>query len=182
MSPPIAPEPATMPDQTRWFTEAVQPHESALRRYLRSKFPSIETDDVVQESYFRLLRARMRGNSAFSKAYIFAIARNTALTLFHRRRIYASTPLAELPDANVVAEKSDASDHLDNRLRFQLAIDAINTLPPRCREIFRLAVVEQLSPAEIVRRTGLTETTVYTQLTIGLRKCSAFLRERGERP
>lgn len=181
MSTPSKSEPSPVADQNRWFTEEVQPHEVALRGYLRSKFPSIDTDDVVQESYFRLFKARAKGRIASSKAYIFAVARNTARTLFHRRRIYAPIPLAELPDSVVVAERSDVADRINEELRFQLALEAIDQLPPRCREIFRLAVLESLTTAEIVRRTGLAENTVYTQLAIGVRKCSEFLRERGER-
>ena len=168
-------------DHTRWFAEEVQPHEMALRGYLRNKFPSIDTDDIVQESYFRLFKARAKGRIASSKAYIFAIASNTARTFFHRRRIYSSMELADVPDSLVLAEKSDGSELVNDQLRFQLALEAIDRLPPRCREIFRFAVLDRCSTAEIVRRTGLAENTVYAQLAIGVRKCSEFLRERGER-
>ena len=37
-------------EQRRWFAEEVQPHESELRGYLRRQFPSVEVDDVVQET------------------------------------------------------------------------------------------------------------------------------------
>jgi RNA polymerase sigma-70 factor (ECF subfamily) len=178
---PSTPESSAVADQTRWFAEEIQPHEVALRGYLRSNFPSVDTDDVVQESYFRLLKARAKGRIASSKAYVFAIARNTALTVFHRRRIYSSVPLGELPNSAVLEEKSDVSDRVNDQLRFQLALEAIDQLPPRCREIFRFAVLDRLSTAEIVRRTSLAENTVYAQLAIGVRKCSEFLRERGER-
>jgi RNA polymerase sigma factor (sigma-70 family) len=174
-------EPLAVKDQTGWFAETIQPHDLALRRYLRSRFPSIDAEDVVQESYFRLFKARAKGKFAFSKAYVFAIARNTARTLLHRRRIYSSTELADLPDPAVLEEKSDVSDRVNDQLRFQLALEAIDQLPPRCREIFRLAALDHLPTAEIVRRTGLAENTVYAQLAIGVRKCSEFLRERGER-
>lgn len=153
----------------------------ALRSYLRDTFPTLEVDEVVQESYFRIWKARARGRIASSKAYLFAIARNTALTLFHRRRIYSPISLLDLPDAAIVEEKSDVADLVNEQLRYELALEAIEQLPPRCREIFRLAVIEQLSTAEIVRRTGLAENTVYAQLAIGMRKCAEFLRARGER-
>lgn len=169
------------PNTARWFAEEVKPHELALRKYLHHQFPSIETDDVLQESYFRLLKARAQGKIASSKAYIFAIARNTARTLFHRRRIYSPVELTALPDAAVVEEKSDVADQVNEQFRFQLAVEAIDQLPPRCREIFRLAVLDRLPAAEIARRTGLVENTVYAQLAIGVRKCAEFLRERGER-
>lgn len=174
--------PAIVADDSRWFSEEVRPHEVALRSYLRDTFPSLEADEVVQESYLRLWKARAKGRIASSKAYIFAIARNTALTLLHRRRIYSPMALADLPDGAVAEEKSDVAELVNDRLRHELALEAIEQLPRRCREIFRLAALEQLPTAEIVRRTGLAENTVYAQLAIGVRKCSEFLRTRGERP
>lgn len=41
----------------RWFAVEVQPHEAALRSWLAGRFPGLkDADDVVQESYARLLR------------------------------------------------------------------------------------------------------------------------------
>jgi len=174
-------EPLAVEDQTLWFATAVKPYDLALRGYLRNRFPSVEAEEVVQESYYRLLRARTKGKIVLSKAYIFAVARNTALTLLHRRRILSPTALADLPDSAVLEEKSDVSDRFNDQLRFQLALEAIDGLPPRCREVFRMAALEHLSTAEIARRTSLAENTVYAQLAIGVRKCSEFLRKRGER-
>jgi len=163
-----------------WFAEHVQPHEPALRGYLRNSFPSVDADDVVQESYLRLLKARTKGKIASTKAYVFAVARNTAITLFHRRRIYSEVPLEELSDWRVLDGKSDVSDNLNEQLRFELALQAIDSLPPRCREIFRLAALERLSTAEIVLRTRLAENTIYSQIAIGARKCAEFIKDRGE--
>ena len=75
------------------------------------------------------------------------------------------------PELQIVADVGDG----------EAALEAIDQLPPRCREIFRLAALDHLPASEIARRTGLAENTVYAQLAIGVRKCSDFLRERGER-
>lgn len=171
--------PAAKPEQ--WFHDEVHPHEDALRGYLRRQFPSVDADDVVQESYLRLLKARAQGGIASTRAYVFAIARNTALTLFHRRRIYSPVALDELPEWRVLDGTHDVAGRVDHQLRLELAVAAIDQLPGRCREIFRMAVLDRLSAAEIAQRTGLGEKTVYTQIAIGTRKCSDYLREKGER-
>ena len=50
---------ATPSDQERWFAEEIQPHEPALRAYLRSRFPEVrDVDDLVQESFTRVLQSR----------------------------------------------------------------------------------------------------------------------------
>ena len=84
-----------------------------------------------------------------------------------------------MPDSVVLAEKSDVSDRVNDQLRFQLALEAIDHLPPRCREIFRLAALDRLSTAEIVQRTGLAENTVYAQLAIGVRSARNICASAG---
>jgi len=169
-------------DHARWFADEVHPHEAALRGYLRSAFPSLDVDDVVQESYLKLLRTRAAGRIASTKAYLFAIARNTALTLFHRRRIFSATPVSELPDSRVLDAGPDAAQALVARERFDLMSQAIAQLPHRCGEVMRLAVLRGCSNAEIAGILGLAENTVRVHLARGIAKCADYLRARGERP
>ncbi len=50
------PLPALSP--SKWFTEEVLPHEAALRAWLIARFgPDCEVDDLVQETFARLLEA-----------------------------------------------------------------------------------------------------------------------------
>ena len=163
-----------------WYSQEVQPHERALRNYLRRHFPSVEADDVVQESYFKLFRARSSGSIISARAYLFTIARNTALTVFRRRRIYSETPLGDLPETSAATDRAPVTgaDQADERIN--LAIAAIDSLPRRCREVVKLAAIERLSPAEIALRLGVAESTVYVQLARGIRKCAQHLRDRGE--
>lgn len=167
-------------DHAQWFAEAVQPHEPALRRYLRNQFPSIEADDVVQESYLKLLKARTAGKVTSTKAYFFSVARNTALTLFRRRRIYSEVPVNELPEWRVLDGGADAAESTNHQLRIALAVKAIGQLPGRCQEICRLVAWERLAPSDIAARLGIAESTVHVQLARGIMKCAAYLRERGE--
>jgi DNA-directed RNA polymerase specialized sigma24 family protein len=64
MAPPDA-------ELARWFAEEVQPHEPALRAWLRSRFPTLgDADDLVQEAYARLLRVRETGSVACPRAFV----------------------------------------------------------------------------------------------------------------
>ena len=58
---------------------------------------------------------------------------------------------------------------------------AIQSLPDRCRQIFTLRKIYNLSQAEIATRLGISEFTVSAQLTIGVHKCTEFFaRHRRE--
>lgn len=163
---------------SKWFEEEVQPHEPALRGYLRRQFPAVEADDVVQESYLKLWRAGAKVHSA--KAYFFSIARNTALTFFRRRRIFSEVPASELPEWRVADGAPDAAAAAEAQERLALAVAALDCLPARCREICVLAAIEQLSPAEIAARLKLAESTVYVQLARGVKQCAHYLRAQEE--
>jgi RNA polymerase sigma factor (sigma-70 family) len=169
-------------DHSGWLAAEVQPHEPAVRGYLRSQYPSIDADDVVQESYLKLLQARATGRVASAKAYFFTVARNTAVSIFRRRKIYADTPVNELPDWRVLDGGPDAAELANTRLQLDLVVEAIGGLPARCREIVTLAAVDGLTYAEIAARLGLSEATVRVQIARGVHKIAEFRRARGEGP
>ena len=158
----------------------MRPHESAVRSYLRSRFPSLDQDDVVQESYLKLLKLRAAGKIASAKAYFIVVARNTALTFFRRERIYTEAGADEMPAWRILDEGANPAEAANSQHRLDLAVEAIERLPGRCREIFRLAVLERLAADEIAVRLGLAQSTVHVQLARGVKKCAEYLRERGE--
>ena len=177
-APPSASD--SLPPVEGWFLDDVRPHEPDLRAYLRNRFPSLDPDDVVQESYLRLLRARRPAGLGSGRAYFFSVARNAARRLFRLRgRLYADVSVRELPDWRLVEEGPNAAEITDQRQRLELVADALDALPRRCAEVMRLAVVDGQSSAEIAARLGLAESTVRVQLARGIARCAGFLRERG---
>jgi RNA polymerase sigma-70 factor (ECF subfamily) len=172
MPPPI--------DQTRWFAEEVQPHERDLRAWLRRRFPeATDVDDVVQESYVRLLRAREKTPVICARAYLFATARNVALALFRRPRIFSPIPVAESATLRIVQEGADVAEQVSTRQEVALLLDAIDTLPNRCREIFILRKLQGVPQREIATRLGLSEQTVQVQIARGAKRCIEYLRRHG---
>jgi len=109
------------------------------------------------------------------------VARHTALRLFQRReKLFALSSVEELPEWQVVADHPAAADLVNEQDRLNLVAQALDELPPRCRAIVRRAVVDGQSSAEIARALSLSESTVRGQLAIEIRKCTDYLRERGE--
>jgi RNA polymerase sigma factor (sigma-70 family) len=169
-------------EQARWFAEEVQPHEPALRRWLRNQYPALgDVDDVVHESYLNLLRKQPTGRIAFTKAYLFAAARNAALRVFRKNRIYSDTPVNDLPDWQLLDGGGNAADFVNVHQEDDLVAEAIAQLPERCREIVKLRAIHGLSYLEIATRLDVAEATVRVQIARGIKKCAHFLRERGVR-
>jgi RNA polymerase sigma factor (sigma-70 family) len=175
--------PPENPENSAWFDLHVRPHESMLRGWLRSRFASEnDIDDVVQETYVRLLKARERGDVASPKAFMFAVARNLALDRLRHRHVARTEPLVESEAMSVLEEGEGIPETIAHNQELEILTEAIQALPDRCRQIFTLRKVYGLSQPEIAQRLGLSENTVSAQLTIGVKKCMEFmLRCRRER-
>jgi RNA polymerase sigma factor (sigma-70 family) len=168
------------PEATRWFKEEIRPHEKELRAYLRGRFPSLpDVDDLVQETYARLLRARAAGHARLTRAYLFVIARNVALDLVRRSKTVCVEPLGDLAALSVVESGPDAAETLSHEQELALLAEAMRALPPRCREILTLRRIDGLSHREIATRLGIAEGTVNAQLAIGLMRCRQYLCAHG---
>ncbi len=178
---PTVPGKPVIARQENWLADEVRLHEPAVRGYLRRQFPSVEADDVVQESYLRLLKFQAGGKIASAKAYFFSVARNTARRFLRRRRqIFSESPVNSLPELRVLDGGPDAAELANARQRIELVAAAVDRLPARCRAILRCAIVDGLSTAEIAARLALSEATVRVQLARGVKKCADYLRARGE--
>ena len=166
--------------EERWFKEEIRPHERELRAYLRGRFPSLpDVDDLVQETYARLVRARAAGHASLTRPYLFVVARNVALDLIRREKTIPFEPLGEIERLPVVEEKPDAAETLSHEQELLLLDEAIRALPPRCREILTLRRIDGLSHRAIAERLGIAESTVNAQLMIGLMRCRQYLCARG---
>jgi RNA polymerase sigma factor (sigma-70 family) len=171
------------PEQARWFSEEVQPHDAMLRAWLHSRFPTeSDIDDIVQETYLRALQAHAARSVSSVKAFVFATARNLAVDRVRRRNILRAEPLVDNEALSVLEESDGIPALVAHNQELELLTEAIQSLPDRCRQIFTLRKVYGLSQRKIAEQLGLSENTVSAQLTIGVKKCMEFmLRCRRER-
>ncbi len=167
-------------EQARWFAEEVQPHESSLRAYLRGMFPSLpDIDDLVQESYARLIRAREVGRISYVKAFLFTTARNAALDIFRRGKVVSIEYVADIAELSVIEDSPNAAENTTKQEELELLATAVRSLPDRCRRVLTLRLLYGLSHKEIAADLGISEHTVKAQLAKGMRRCGDFFASRG---
>ncbi len=127
-------------------------------------------DDLMQESYYRLLRAELPPmDGPQRKNYLYRIATNLARDHFRAAKFQADP----LEDRDSGVETTDAS---------QLSVDVqrvLNEIKPNERELVWLAYVEGASHREIASVTGLKEASVRPLLFRVRQRLAALLRERG---
>jgi len=179
--PPSGPAPSS--DHTRWFAEEVQPHEPALRGWLRARFPWLQdADEIARDAVIRLWR-RGGGDQVVPikspKAALFAIARNAAVDQGRRRAIVEINNIADIEGLSVLDERTDVAETVSTRQELEFLADALRDLPDRCRQVLTLSKMYGYSAKEVSERLGISEHTVRAQIATGMRRCAEYLRHRG---
>lgn len=157
-------------------------HEEMLRAWLRNRFPTLgDIDDIIQESYAKVLAARERQPLRSPKAFFFATARNLAID--HLRKFHpantkyfgGSEELALLEDAD------DITETVARNQEVELMTQAIQSLPRRCRQVMTLRNVYGLSQKEIAGQLGISVRTVEAQVAFGVSACTRFVMRLNKR-
>lgn len=168
------------PDAIRWFRQEVHAHDLALKSYLRRSFPGErDVDDVVQESYLRVWKTRLAQPVASAKALLFHIARRVVVDRARRARTAKAEYLGDWAELNVLEDRPDAAESLSYAEKVHFLGETLAELPARCRQVMILRKIHDLSYAEIAARLGISERTVDSQLTRGMKLMAARLRQRG---
>lgn len=103
------------------------------------------------------------------KAYLLASARNRTLNYIRDHQPTLSLDNL-LPLETAVEEYPLEMKELE-----QLIDEAVDSLPAKCREVFRQSRVDNLTHKEIAARMNITVKTVETQITKALKHIKAYL-------
>jgi RNA polymerase sigma factor (sigma-70 family) len=167
-------------EQSHWFSLEVQPHEPALRAYLQARFPLLrDADDVIQETYTRLMREKNAGRIRHARAFMFTAARNIALDFFRRRRNVLVDSLTQSRVEDVVENAPHAAEALSQQQELETLSEAIQTLPTRCRQVIMLRYLKGFSYKEIAATLGVSTETVKTHMAKGVKLCVEYFSARG---
>ena len=135
-----------------------------------------EAEEVMQDTFLRLYRhaPEFRAGRASLRTYLFAIARNLALSRLRARS--ARPRAAEGIDPHDVAFQA-AVGAPDDPLPAILIRDALATLDPDERELLHGAFYEGHSHADLAERNGLPLGTVKSRVRRALLKLRDLLEE-----
>lgn len=131
-------------------------HNAALLRFIAARIGCAhEAREIAQESYVQLLRLNGPGAISYLRAFLFKTAANLVtdrLRQRDRRRNVTSVGDMDFVAFELSPERQVASEQAVTMLRL-----AVEELPPRCRQVFLLHRVHELSTEEIAARLGIGE-------------------------
>lgn len=130
-------------------------------------------DDLLQESYYRFLRApRAFTSESHRRNYLFRIATNLAHDRHRRGHGIVNVPMPAEHEAGALADGRDVA--AETQQRTDLA-RAMATLKPREREMLWLAYAQGSSHEEIAESLGLRRSSIKILLFRARRRLAAAL-------
>ena len=154
-----------MLDLEAWFISEVLPLESALMQFLRNNWRKADDiPDMRQDIYLRVLEAATERLPQSTKPFLFTIARNIVIDRYRRERIVPIDGVADLEAVVVPSQEPGPDRRAIARDELRHLQEALDQLPPRCREALVLKQVEGLTRKEIALRMGILESTVNRHL------------------
>lgn len=153
-------------------TSLFQQYYGELLRFLTVKLGCREqAADLVQDTFLRVRGLKDLAGVGQPRAFLYKTALNLSIDLFRRQRIRAErmTPLELTEDLPSASPRQD--DAVEAKERVRLLRDAIEDLPPRCRQVFLLHKFMDLSHAEIAARLGISKNMVEKHVMKAMDHC-----------
>lgn len=166
-----------------WFKSIVLPHEMELRGWLRRKVASteVDVDDVVSESLIRAYQVQNFERIDRGRAFLFTIARNLLVDLARQRAVVSFDLVANLEDLEVPDDSDSPESIVTAWDELRLLQEVLETLPARCREVFCLRRIQELSMADIADRLELSVSTVEKHLANAMARLTRGMSMAGVR-
>jgi RNA polymerase sigma-70 factor (ECF subfamily) len=144
-----------------------------LQRLKRRLGCSHTAEDLVQETYLRLIQQDSLEEIGNLPAYLFRIASN--LVVDHKRQAVAQAEAHHEPlEEDLACPKASPDRIAEAGQELDILSQLIAELPPQCRRIFLLHKARHLSHVEIAEQLGISPRTVETQIGKALK----ILRDR----
>ena len=159
-----------------WFIHEILVHEAALVSYLARSWPRREEiHDLRQETYARVYQAAGKAFPLQPKSFLFATARNLMADHVRRSRVVSIEPMGDFEHSHVLMDELSPERWCGGRQLLMRLAAAFDLLPDRCREVFWLRRVEELSQKEVAMRLGISEKTVEKHVAKGMRLMATYL-------
>ena len=160
------------------FQQAFHQHYGALCQYAFTLVKEEEAcEDIVQEIFLRVWEKKqdLVGTEAL-RYYLYTATRNNCLTYLEKSRKSVVTRLTGQETAEEPAplrEKERPVADFDTLLN-----EALELLPPKCREVFVLSPVSNLTYQQIADTLDISIKTVENQMGKALKILRGFIRGR----
>lgn len=130
---------------------------TTLRPALAGRLGSVDdADDVLHEAFARFISVYGDQRIRNPLGLLARIAMNIVRDAGRARTLRYDLLARQVEPVCTIAPPPDPEADLADKQRLHRACDAIDSLPPRCREVFLLHRIEGLPQAEVARMLGIS--------------------------
>ena len=144
-------------------------HAPWLLRALKRKFGRDVADDLLQETYLRLMRQAAPVEILAPKAFLLQVAHNLFIDGYERDRARSAFESVQFP----VQARGAAASQVETIVLKEIILG----LPEKLRDVFVLSRFGGLSNEQIANQLGISQKTVEWRMTKALAHCAAQLRK-----
>lgn len=136
-------------------------------------------EDVVQDTFVKLLRRAPAEGVANARSYLAKSASNLAIDYLRRERAHARRFVSGEPADSEVCPRPLPDAIVQGRQELAILMSAVQQLPPKCRIVFILYREHELTMKEIATHVGISEKTVEKHIMRAMVHCRGRLRAAG---
>ena len=147
-------------------------HGRELLTYLTRRVGPVNGSDLLQETFVRALRHSGTAAIGDPHAFLQVIAVNLARDFARRRKTEAKyIEFGDLPE--IPSSESPPGEQFERSERSRLLQAAVDSLPPRCREVFVLVMHENVPLKKAAKRLGISDSMARRHLRLAFQRCRA---------
>lgn len=154
---------------------ALAPPGGDLLRFLARRVGPQDAPDLLHEAYLRLFRHAAREAVAEPQALLRTAASNLASDHLRRRKTEQKYRDFEQDASGLASGLALPDAQIEARERLKLLLEAMQQLPPRCRQVFIMRRFDGLHQEEIARRLGISRNMVEKHMRLALERLRAAL-------
>jgi len=166
-----------------WLARQVMPHEPGLRGWLaRRGIADCDIDDIVQETYAKLVTLASVEGIRDPRSYSYQIAWSVHVTNLRRANVIPIKIIPQAEQSNIAAPEPSPEQIVGDRGELEQLAAALANLPDKCRAVFMARRVEGLSHRETAEKFGISEKTVEKHMARGIRALMDIFGRGGKSP
>lgn len=159
-------------------TDLLQQHRDELFGFLLHRVNCPEAaSDILQDAFFRLTQFESERKINNPRAFLYKVVSNLAID-YQRKQ---SREQERHVNEEELSEQADSTPTIERQLysqqQLQYLKQAIDELPPRCREVFILHKFKHYPYSQIMRELNISESTVLKHIVKALDHCRRRMKE-----
>ncbi|MDO6426775.1 RNA polymerase sigma factor [Thalassotalea sp. 1_MG-2023] len=151
--------------------------DGLVRSIMKMSVEPQDVDDILQETFIRVLHSNEQQAIKSPKGYLFVVSRNLVLKKLMQQSKEIHT---ELDDALLESDGENVVEkELFQKRKFERFTNVLNSLPEKNRRAILLRKLYCLSHKEIAKKMNVSVSSVEKYIATGLRQCKQSLYTQG---